>query len=195
VTDPGGVRRGPGRPPSTHAQEAIRKAAARLFAARSYGSVSVREVAAAAGVDASLVIRHFGSKEALFLQTMTVDEAFRGLVEGPLEDLGRLILERLLTVRGGAAVSTYAALIGAIDRPEVRSYLEASADRHVVRPLAERLTGPDRELRARLVASQVNGLLFDLRGSADAGLAGRPTGEVLSVYARALQALIDDPTA
>ncbi|WP_197029081.1 TetR/AcrR family transcriptional regulator [Blastococcus sp. URHD0036] len=194
MTDSGVVRRGRGRPPSTHVQEAIRTAAARLFGAKSYDAVSVREVAAAAGVDPSLVIRHFGSKEALFLQTMTVDEAFRGLAEGPLEDLGRLILERLLTVRGGAAISTYAALIGAIDRPEVRSYLEASADRHVVAPLAERLTGPDRELRARLVATQVNGLLFDLRGRPDTGLAGRPTAEVLAVYARALQALIDDPT-
>lgn len=187
------ARRGPGRPPSTRAQEAIRAAAARLFASQGYSGVSVREVAAAAGVDPSLVNRHFGSKEALFLDTMAIDEGFRGLVEGPLEDLGRLVLERLLTLRGGAAVRAHAALIGAIDRPEVRSYLERSAARHLVDPLAERLRGPDRELRARLVATQINGLLFDLNAAGGTRLAGRPAGEVLAVYARALQALIDDP--
>ncbi len=198
VTDPRaapGARRGRGRPPTTHAQEAIRAAASRLFAARGYSGVSVREVAAAAGVDPSLVNRHFGSKEALFLETMAIDEGFRGLVEGPLEELGRLVLERLLTLREGAVVTAYAALIGAIDRPEVRSYLQGSAARHVVGPLAERLRGPDRELRARLVATQINGLLFDLRIGDDPSLVGRPVGEVLDVYARALQALIDDPTA
>lgn len=187
-------RRTRGRPPSTRTQDAVRAAAERLFAEHGFGAVSVRQIAAAAGVDPSMVTRHFGSKEALFLETISIDEGFRGLVEGPLEGLGRRLLERLLAPGGPASgVGAYAALVGAIDRPEVRSYLQRSADRHLVEPLAARLAGPDARLRARLVATLVNGLLFDLRVHRDPALVDRPPAEVLAVYARALQALLDDP--
>jgi TetR/AcrR family transcriptional regulator, regulator of cefoperazone and chloramphenicol sensitivity len=47
------------------AAPAIRDAATALFAARGFDAVTVREIAAAAGVSAALVIHHFGSKEGL----------------------------------------------------------------------------------------------------------------------------------
>lgn len=48
-------------------KEVILDAAERLFAERSYGSVSLRELTAAAGVNLAAVNYHFGSKDALLL--------------------------------------------------------------------------------------------------------------------------------
>ena len=193
VTETGTVRRGRGRPPTSHAQKAIRAAATRLFAQHGYSGTSVRDIAAAAGVDPALVSRHFGSKEGLFLSTMTVDEDFRGLVDGPLDELGRAILTRIVTRMDGPGGGVFAALVGALALPEVRASLARSTDEHVIGPLARRLSGPDVDLRARLVGAQLNGLLFSLHVSPDPDLAQRPRAEVLDVYARALQTLIDDP--
>ncbi len=50
---------------------ALLEAAADLFAARGPSGVSVREVAARAGVNHGLVHRHFGSKEVLLRDCMT----------------------------------------------------------------------------------------------------------------------------
>jgi AcrR family transcriptional regulator len=47
------------------AHDKLLQAAERLFAAHGYNGVSVRELAAAAGVNSALVAYHFGSKEGL----------------------------------------------------------------------------------------------------------------------------------
>src|SRR5690348_923432 len=47
------------------ARAVIRDEALRLFAAHGPDVVSVRQIAAAAGVSAALVVHHFGSKEGL----------------------------------------------------------------------------------------------------------------------------------
>lgn len=47
------------------ARAAIRNAALRLFAQHGHDAVTVREIAAAAGVSPALVVHHFGSKDGL----------------------------------------------------------------------------------------------------------------------------------
>lgn len=180
-----------GRPPSTRAQDAVKAAATALFAENGYSETSIRDIATAAKVDPAIVMRHFGSKEGLFLETMSVDEGFRGITEGPLRDLGRTILERLVGRLGPEGGRIFAVLMGAVDRADVRSYLLESANRHLVAPLAARLSGRDAEVRARLVAAQVTGLMIDLWVVEDPGLAEAPMDVVISAYAPALQALLD----
>ena len=62
----------PGRTPRgrDEVRAALLDAAADLFAARGPAAVSVRDVAARAGVNHGLVHRHFGSKEALVTATL-----------------------------------------------------------------------------------------------------------------------------
>ncbi len=67
------------------ARATIRNAALRLFADRGPDAVSVREIAAAAGVSPALVLHHYASKDGL---RAAVDEFAAGAFEAILEGLG-----------------------------------------------------------------------------------------------------------
>src|SRR5690606_4652816 len=64
VTEP--RRRRGRRPGRQNTREAVLKAAREAFAEAGYDRTSVRQVAAAAGVDTALVHHYFGTKEQLF---------------------------------------------------------------------------------------------------------------------------------
>lgn len=184
-------KRGPGRPRSATTPDAIRRAAATLFADHGFSATSLRDIADMAGSDPAVVVRLFGSKEKLFLEVLTLPEGFQGLVEGPLDTLGREILRRLLEA-DDAALRLYGTLLGALDRPEVRLYLEKSTTRDITDPLAARLSGPDSALRAQLVAAQIGGLLTHL--SLFESMTDRVgSTTALDYYAIAIQTLIDEP--
>lgn len=74
------------RPRSVITPDAIRLAAAMLFTERGFSATSLRDIADS---DPAVVIRQFASKEKLFLEVLTLPEGFQGLVEGPLDTLGR----------------------------------------------------------------------------------------------------------
>ncbi|MCV7227720.1 TetR/AcrR family transcriptional regulator [Mycolicibacterium komossense] len=191
TTNPVATSRKPGRPRSAATPDAIRRAAESLFAERGFSHTSVRDIATLACSDPAVVIRHFGSKEKLFLEVVTVDPQFRGLVKGPLPTLGRQILQRLLEA-DGSTLRLHATLLGALDRTEVRRYLEQSTAQHITDPLAARLLGPDAEVRARLIAAQIGGLLMSICLFDDTPTQ-LLTAKALDYYADAIQALIDGP--
>ena len=66
-------------------REEIVRAARRLFAQSAYSSVSVAEIAKAAGASAALVIFYFGTKHALYLEVLSVsaNELRAGLLGPP----------------------------------------------------------------------------------------------------------------
>lgn len=169
---------------------AIADAAATLFAENGYAATTVRDIARAAGADASVVVRHFGSKEQLFLDTMSVtpDDMLR--FDPPLSTLGerlvRYILDTEDRVRG-----TYLALIRASGSGEVGSSLTALHEDSFVAPLTDVLVGADRELRARLVAAMVGGLMYALWVVQDEALTRADPEDTVRVYGAALQLLID----
>src|SRR5690606_39686704 len=78
-------------------REAIREAAAALFPVRGYTGTSVRDIAAQAGVDPALVIRHCGSKEELFLEILRFDPEAQPLLDGPIGERGEHFIEYVLT--------------------------------------------------------------------------------------------------
>jgi AcrR family transcriptional regulator len=167
----------------------IGDAATLLFAERGYAGTSVRDIASAAGVDPALVIRYFGSKEQLFLETMRLDLEHNPLAEGPIETLGVRFLESLLDsneVTRGA----FLALLRASDGGERGSALREAHESAFVAPLLARLEGPDAELRARLAASLVGGLLYTLWVVGDDVLASADRAELVRTYGALLQRLI-----
>jgi len=62
------------RPGTTTARDTIRRCAASAFAASGYDGVTVRAIAAAAGVDSALVHHYFGTKQALFEAALALEE-------------------------------------------------------------------------------------------------------------------------
>lgn len=173
----------------TPTKEAIRAAAAKLFPVDGYAGTSVRDIAAEAGVDPALVIRHFGSKEALFLETMQLDLDAQPLLTGPIETLGERFIEFVLEpddqVRG-----VFLALLRASDSDGVVPHLRETHDAAFVAPLRSRLDGPDAELRARLAAALVGGLLYSLWVVGDEGLLAADHAELVRRYGALLQALL-----
>lgn len=170
------------------AHDAIRDAAETLFARRGYAATSVRDIAGAAGVDPALVIRHFGSKEKLFLATMQVQFADLDL-DGPLDTLGERLIGELLAaddhVRG-----VYLALLRASDAGEIGSALRAAHEEGFVAPLRARLAGPDAEIRARLAAALVGGLFYSLWVVGDRELLATPHAELAGRFGALLRPLL-----
>jgi len=111
-----GTRRGAERPVGREAvRQAVIDAAAALFAARGLAAVSIRDVAARAGVNHGLLHRHFGAKEQL------VREVMDALAAGLARDL-----DADAVVRGEAAE----ALLHVVDSPYFRLLAHALLEGH-----------------------------------------------------------------
>jgi AcrR family transcriptional regulator len=175
-------------------KQAIADAARALFPRHGYTGTSVRQVAAAAGADPALVIRYFGSKERLFLETVPVVGHFEHVTSGPLEGLGRRLVESLVAADPEVRemqLSTYRAMMRASDSPTVRARLVESQEQMFIAPLAPRLSGKHPELRARLVAAQVAGLLDGLAMLEDPRLAEADVEALVEQYGAAIQRVVD----
>lgn len=179
----------PERAARTPTQSAIWNAARRLFREKGYAGSSVRDIGAEAGVDPSLVIRHFGSKEQLFLDTMQLDLAANPLTSAPLATLGESFIDFVLTsdeqVRG-----VFIALLRASETGGISSRLREAHHEWFVNPLRERMTGADADLRARLAAALVGGLLYSVWVAGDEALLAAEHDEVVRRYGALLQSLI-----
>lgn len=173
----------------TPTQTAIWDAALRLFSENGYAATSVRDIGAAAGVDPSLVIRHYGSKESLFLATMQLDLAANPLTTAPLESLGERFIDLVLTtdeqVRG-----VFIALLRASGSDGISTQLREAHEQSFVAPLRDRMDGPDADLRARLAAALVGGLLYALWVAGDEQLLAADHDDVVRRYGALLQRLI-----
>ena len=181
------------RPPVTGdraaTRQALLEAARRLFTRSGYDYVGVREIAGAAGVNAALVNRYFGSKLGLF--TEAVDGGFDvgALLVGDRATLGERLARYLVRPRRTGFDPTLVLLRSAAS-PEVGPVLRSTLDEQVAAPLAAWLGGPDARERAGLVAAVLFGVVLGrdvvgvLDGDRDA-LAGH-LGAVL-------QRLIDGP--
>jgi AcrR family transcriptional regulator len=155
----------------------------------------VREIALRAGVDPALVIRHFGSKAALFLGTMTLPGSWSHAIEGPLDETGERLAAFVFDQRRKVAASgTYTALIRASDNPEVRDELRAAVRRLLVVPLRHRLEGDERSVRAQLVVTQITGLMNALWVTEDAEVLVDSREAVIRLYGAAMQQLITPPS-
>ncbi|MGI8816567.1 MAG: TetR family transcriptional regulator [Pseudonocardia sp.] len=86
---------------SRASREAVLGAARRTFAERGYERTTVRLVAADAGVDPSMVIRYFGSKDGLFAAAMQVDLRLPELAEVPADCRGEVLAWHFLELWEG----------------------------------------------------------------------------------------------
>src|ERR1700757_2369729 len=114
------------------------EAARELFLARGYNAVGLREVAAKAGVDVTLVRRYFGSKQRLFTEATDVSENVEEIRSAADDALGRKMIARVLGVRRDVDAPLFALLRSSGD-PSVVARLNAQLDEGMTRNLAQRI--------------------------------------------------------
>ena len=110
MSSPESGRRSGRRPGPSTTREAITRAAREQFSELGYDRTTIRGVAREAGVDAALVIRFYGSKDALFREVMALPpaaaEALERIADGPRETVGRRLAELI---------------VGLLENPETRA--------------------------------------------------------------------------
>lgn len=183
------------RPAGRATRAAIEEAARTLFADRGFEGASVRAIAAEAGVDPALVIRHFGSKEALFLRTVDTSVGLGSVLEGPIETVGRRLVAYFVDPERPVVRKRFVALAQAAHRDQVREEMVRHTAETYVAPLTPRLTGPDRELRAALAVAQIGGLLTMLYVQEDPILTAADPADLVATYGDAIQHLLTPEAA
>ena len=182
------------RPGPSRSRASILEAARDEFARRGFDVVTVRQIAARAGVDPAMITHHFGSKQQLFLAALDVsfDPAaeIAQVVEGPSEELATRLLTRFLAVWDSpVGASAIAAVRTAVQRDDTVGLVRDLALTRALRPLMETMSGtPEERLwRANLVGSQVIGLVFARYVLRLEPLASAPHAEVVAALAPTLQ--------
>ncbi|MYV51958.1 TetR family transcriptional regulator [Streptomyces sp. SID3212] len=179
----GGADTGTGR-------QAILRAARRAFAFRPYAEVTLRAIAADAGVSPSLIVKHFGTKERLFNTVADFGPAADALLAAPPASLGRHLVLALLSSRREQQSDPLLRVVFSLGKDDERTLLRERFDAQFTRRLAALLPGPEAGLRAELIAAQVLGLGVTL-SLYRTGAAGQATDERLAdLYAPGLQRLI-----
>ena len=128
----------------------ILAAARQEFATRGFDGATIRGIAGAAGVDASLVMQHYGSKAALFATAAKLPADDNGAATDHIHD----VLDMRL---GDLPAETRALVRSMLTVPEaeasMREFLQERVDN-----LTGSFEGEDAELRAALVVSTILGL-------------------------------------
>jgi len=155
------------RPGNQDTRGQIIAAARQAFAAKGFAGVSMRAIAADAGVDAALIHHYFDSKQQLFLATVALPTDLLQRLElvgaGDRKDLGERLVRTVLGVWDSELQpSLIAAIRTALTDPALtRSIVEfftLEVIGHVLR--RDDLPPEEANRRAGLVASQVLGLLI-----------------------------------
>jgi len=134
--------------------ERIREAARQQFGANGYEGTTIRSIAAAAGIDPSLVMQHFGSKAALFATAVQLPAVSDGGGERAAADH----LLDVLGIRFDALPAETAALVRSmLTVPEATDTMRRYLDERVEN-LTRSLDGDDARLRAVMTVSGILGI-------------------------------------
>lgn len=178
------------------ARTRILACARELFSRRSFSQVSLKDIAAAAGVSSALIIKHFISKEHLFGLTVDFSDSAAALFGGPFDQLGRTAILETLTAPAAAAYSTIRVLTVTDGGEETLDAIGARIKQDLLSVLARRVAGeaphpaPSPELRAQSAMALLVGLSF-MRRVGDVDFEGFDRAELVDHYAAALQDILD----
>jgi len=184
------VRSG-GRRSGAETRAALLEAARRRFAECGYGGATVRQIASDAGVDAAMVIRYFGSKEALFFEAAkaspdVVQEIIR---TAPRERLGEELI-RATASHWAEAEPTLVALLRSGGLEEAGELLRRRLRSDVRDQMLGLLEGEDAPLRAELAAAVMVGLLTVRAMLPDGEIAAADPERLARSYGPTLQAAL-----
>ncbi|MFZ2174553.1 MAG: TetR family transcriptional regulator [Rhodococcus sp. (in: high G+C Gram-positive bacteria)] len=165
-------------------------AAGRAFATRPYRDITLKEIAEDAGVSAPLIIKYFGSKEQLFDALVDFRAAAATLFEGPVDGLGRRMVEMFARPLEPYKPLSLSILFMSGPSEESSRKLRANYSTQMIDTLAGRLTGDNARLRAELVMSMLTGLAVMRRRMMQEYATGTPE-QVVERYSPIVQQLLD----
>src|SRR5262245_23295571 len=151
----------PGKPrKSERTREAILKAAQALFAEVGYDRATVRDIAARAAIDPAMVIRYFGSKDALFARATVFDLKLPGLGGTEPAQLGAALIRHFLDIWEGPSSNGSLTILlrAAASSEEAAEKTRAIFAGQVLPMLAQVAARAELPVRAGLISSQLLGL-------------------------------------
>jgi len=167
----------------------ILSAAQIAFAEKGYSHANLREIAAQAGVAASLVIKHFGAKKNLFAESLA-----KTLQDAEVEPEDRLGFgERLIGVLldPKIPVLTPAMIALSLEDEEARVVAAKVTKENIIAPLAAWLGPPQAEARAaNLLMLSIGFALFQRH--LKAGISPQAREMSARWFARLIQTVVDN---
>ncbi len=207
TTDPAGLgssnRPAMGRRPGTSGtRQAILDAARARFAQDGYASATIRKIAADAGVDASLVMQFFGSKDHLFAAVMSIPaevlSRINSAFEGPEHTVGERLTRAYLDAWDGVPQESeplLAILRGAISQEDAAAQLRDFIQARLSLGASVHQDGDsDALLRAALAASMLIGVIVGRRIVRVPVLQEQDTETLIARIAPAVQSVLTAPT-
>lgn len=188
AASPPGPVPGTGGPRSEPTRRAILGAARAMFAAHGYAGTTIRAVAAGAGVDASMVMRYFGSKAGLFTAAVTMDLPGPDLGSVPASGRGELLVRHFIgrwedPVRDDEMI---ALLRTAATSETVAGQLQAVLSQLIIGPIAA--LGDERAAEhGTFIAAQLLGLALCRYILRMEPLASLPSDDVVAAVAPSVQ--------
>lgn len=180
--------------PDTRAQ--ILAAASRRFLAEGYRAVTMRQVAADAGVDLALVSYYFGSKKGLFSAAVTDSanpaDVIARAVRGDLATLPQRALHDLLVLWDDPVTGApLKAMFGSVGQdPDLAGLVREMLERELIALLAARLGGIDGERRAAAFCTQIAGIVVTRYILHLEPVASLPADEIIRIFGPALQTVL-----
>jgi AcrR family transcriptional regulator len=195
---PGGTVRRGRRPGTSTTRQTILDAARARFATDGFAATTIRRVAADAGVNPSLVMQFFTSKEELFAAVMSISpkslSRFSTVFDGPDEHLGERVVRAYLEVWDGDPEDSeplMAMLRGAIVNAQAGSQLREFIQARLLDAMgAEGGNAPDAALRAGLASAMLVGLVVGRRLVGVPILAEADTETLVALVAPAIQRVL-----
>ncbi|RYG71668.1 TetR/AcrR family transcriptional regulator [bacterium] len=147
------------RVPAAETRERILVAAKVAFSQSGFDQVGVREIGKSAGVDPAVVIRLFGSKEALFTEIASKAFSFEPPFDGPTEGLTKVLADY---VSGHSehkkkspddGLDKFHMLLRSASSPIAGPILSKALHAAFIEPFAARLGEPEANTRAAMLAA------------------------------------------
>lgn len=171
-------------------------AARQLFSERSFTRVSLKDIAAEAGVSTTLIVKHFTNKERLFRLTLDFSDSARALFSGPFGQLGMTACLETVTAPTTAPYSIIRILAIADGGNDTLQAIGARIKEDLLQVLARRIAqeaphaNPSPELRAQSAVALLVGLSF-MRRVGDIDYPAYARAEIIDHYAELVQDIIN----
>ncbi|MER8186751.1 TetR family transcriptional regulator [Kitasatospora sp. NPDC094015] len=185
--------------PDTKAQ--ILAVAHRRFLVEGYHAVTLRSIAAEAGVDVALVSYHFGAKKGLFGAALALAanpaEILVATLEGDPATFPQRALRAMLTVWDDPQVAApLRAMLGGAAQDEALAVLvEQVVEREMIDKVAARIGGPDAHRRACDFCTVMAGLIVTRCVLHLQPIAAQPVDEIVRHWTPPLRYALRGPAA